>query len=198
MMVGEIVTLTWPEMYLASYVATMRRIGNIRRRLRHRYGMAMAGSYEEDFHACQAEMAVAKGLNLYWSGSVGDYGAVDVGGLVEARAIHENHHRLILHPDGTDPDGSFAKGDADDLPFVLVCAAAAPDFRLCGWLFGHEGKQPEFWDDPVGGRPAFFIPQGRLHPIAELRALLREVYTAAQPSEHPWAIAASLAMREPA
>lgn len=158
----EFETLTWPEMYLASHAALMRRLGNMRRAIKAKYGAPEdEGAWEPDFFACQGEMAVAKCLNLFWSGSVGDFGAVDVGGLVQVRTRRKKWHQLILH-----------KEDSDNEPFVLVCAHESPKFMLCGWIFGKDGKLDKFWSDPAGGRPAYFVPQEQLRPISELREIL--------------------------
>jgi hypothetical protein len=35
-------------------------------------------------------------------------------------------------------------------------------------MLAREGKLPEFWDDPTGCRPAYFVPKHRLHDMAML------------------------------
>jgi len=153
------VKLTWWEMLTAYHVASQRRIMNMQKKLAGRYGAPeREGSEELDIIAARGEMAVAKGLNLFWSGTVGNYGAVDVGGLVEVRTRSKDWHALILHPD-----------DKDDTPYVLVDASKPPVFRLVGWMFGKEGKDKRFWSDPSKqNRPAFFINQKDLRPMGEI------------------------------
>lgn len=160
-----IVTLTWAEMMTAYHIASQRRIMNMRKKLPGRYGAPeQDGSEELDIVSTRGEMAVAKGLNLYWSGSVGDYGAVDVGGLVEVRTRTKNWHSLIVHP-----------GDRDWSPYVLVDASETPDMRLVGWVFGRDGKDERFWADPSKkNRPAYFIEQNELRPMSELVSLLKQ------------------------
>jgi hypothetical protein len=160
-----IVTLTWAEMMTAYHIASQRRIMNMRKKLPGRYGAPeQDGSEELDIISTRGEMAVAKGLNLYWSGSVGDYGAVDVGGLVEVRTRTKDWHSLIVHP-----------GDRDWSPYVLVDASQTPDLRLVGWVFGRDWKNERFWADPSKkNRPAYFIEQRELRPISELVALLKQ------------------------
>jgi hypothetical protein len=154
-----IVTLTWPEMMTAYHVASQICLMNMKACIMPRYGAPEGdGSEELSIVSARGEMAVAKGLNLYWSGSVGDYSAVDVGGLVEVRTITTGHHRLILHP-----------GDRDWAPYVLVDASYQPEMRLVGWIYGKDGKDQKYWSDPSGkNRPAFFVPQNKLRPMAEL------------------------------
>lgn len=158
------VTLTWQEMYLCCMVANMRMMANLRDRRQPRYGAPPdEGSYEIHLFGCFGEMAVAKHFNLFWAGSIGNFKATDVGGRVQARAGRRSHHSLLLHPD-----------DADHQPFVLALTHDLPSVTLYGWTFGRDGKQPQFWRDPVGDRPAFFVPQSALHPMHELQLLLRE------------------------
>lgn len=164
-MMGEMmVRLTWPEMMTAYHVASQRRIMNMKKGLAGKYGAPeKEGSEELDIVSTRGEMAVAKGLNLYWSGSVGDYGAVDVGDLVEVRTRTKNWHSLIIHPQ-----------DRDWAPYVLVDASNPPDFRLVGWMYGSDGKDEKYWADPAKtGRHAYFIDQKILRPMDELKSLLR-------------------------
>lgn len=154
-----IIRLTWAEMQLAYLIAGQRRIMNMKKGLGGRYGAPEGeGSEELDLVAARGEMAVAKALNLYWTGTVGDYGAIDVGGHVEVRSRTKHWHSLILHP-----------SDKDHLPFVLADCSNPPDIRLAGWLYGHEGKKEMFWSDPSGkNRPAFFVEPKHLHPMDDL------------------------------
>lgn len=154
-----IVTLTWAEMQIAYMVAGQRRIMNMKKGLAGRYGAPEGeGSEELDLIAARGEMAVAKALNLFWSGTVGDYGAVDVGGLIEVRTRTKHWHALILHPD-----------DNDALPFVLADASNPPNIRLAGWIMAKDGKKDEFWSDPSQkNRPAYFVEQKHLLPMEEL------------------------------
>lgn len=160
------VTLTWPEMCLASQAGMMRQIMNMRYSAQSKYGGPESeneGAWEGNIISTQGEMATAKCLNLFWSGTVGLYGSVDVGGEkgVEVRTRRKNWHELILHP-----------ADKDDHPHVLVTAEDAPLFHLVGWIYGRDGKQQQFWKDPAGGRAAFFVPQEELRPLHELKEII--------------------------
>ena len=114
--------------------------------------------------SCGAEMAVAKYLNLYWSGALGDYKARDVGGMVEVRARSSMDWDLLVHPE-----------DADDLPFVLV-VPQPPIFVIRGWMFARDAKQSQFWSDPARGRAAFFVPVDKLRPMSELKDWVRDPF----------------------
>jgi hypothetical protein len=71
-------------------------------------------------------------------------------GNVQVRSTSGHRNCLILH-----------KTDPDDKAFVLV-TGTAPNFVLRGWIWGRDGKNEEYWRDPVGGRPAYFVPQSAL------------------------------------
>lgn len=159
-----IITLSWAEMQIAYMIAGQRRIMNMKKKLPGKYGAPETeGSEELDLVAARGEMAVAKALNLYWTGTVGDYGAVDVGGLVEVRSRTKNWHSLILHPD-----------DKDELPFVLADVSNPPQVRLAGWVYAKDGKQEKFWSDPSGkNRPAYFIEQKHLRSMDELVSMFK-------------------------
>jgi hypothetical protein len=163
------VVLTAAEMLVALYVSGMRRVSNLKRGVKPKYGAPEKfGAWEIDIMACQAEMAVAKHFNLYWAGTVNEWGSRDVGGLIEVRSCRESQHKLIVHPD-----------DTDDAPFVLVYPDP-PVMTLLGWMRGRDAKADRYWSDPAGGRPAFFVKQDDLHGMNELTVeALRDVQTAA-------------------
>lgn len=150
------VTLTWSEMMLAHMVAAERIVMNAKRAVTPRYN----SDHSEWKHlvSTRGEIAVAKALNLYWSGcTAGDYQAVDVGGCVQVRAVDKPGRRLILHP-----------ADGDTLPFVLADTSLAPVVHLQGWMMGGEGKRPHWWQDPRrDGSHAFFV-EGPLYPMSDL------------------------------
>lgn len=162
------IRLTFGQMAIASNVAVMRRARNALVGLTDKYATkgnlnrepqsdAQTLSWETDIVGCQAELAVASYLNLFWCGTLNEFSAKDVGGIVEVRSVRNEKRRLILHPD-----------DGDDDPFVLVCANP-PNFVLMGWIVAKQGKRQEFWQDPVGGRAAFFVPQDQLSAVHSLR-----------------------------
>ena len=155
-----IVTLTYAEMQSAYNVGVQRVIYAMKSGLNNKYG---AGRFESDIaihlNGCAAEMAVAKGLNMFWSGGVGDLNSIDVGGKVEVRSISRINDSLIIHP-----------SDKDGLPYVLCYnESGTPRFNLLGWIWGKQGKEERFWRDPQGtNRHAFFVPQIELFDCEEL------------------------------
>lgn len=83
---------------------------------------------------------------------------------IDVKCREKNHHRLMVQKDD---DASWA--------YVLACAHAQPVYGLVGWCYGHEAKQGRFWEDPKGGRPAYFIGAHNpvMKPMAELLRLVR-------------------------
>lgn len=158
------VRLSLSEIQIAYAVAGQRAVYNMKVGAQHRHGASQGlDSDVLDIIGCRGEMAVAKALNLFWSGAVGNYSAADVGGFVEVRSAMQPGHSLILHPD-----------DRDEAPFVLCYVTRKPEIELLGWLWGRDGKAQRYWSDPSGkNRPAFFVPQRELRPMPELIEILR-------------------------
>lgn len=158
MPIPHIIKLTAAQLIIAANVGAMRRASNCIKNIQPKHGCSNGeGSWEIDIVACQAEMAVASYLNLFWDGAVNNFAARDVGGIVDVRSRSKRHYQLILHRD-----------DPDNVPFVLVWGNP-PNFELSGWLLARDGKKEEYWADPAGGRPAFFVPKEVLQPMTELR-----------------------------
>jgi len=54
-----------------------------------------------------------------------------------------------------------------DQTYVLATVTDG-DYRVHGWMHASEAMQPRFRADPLGYRPAYFVPQIYLEPIATL------------------------------
>lgn len=127
-----------------------------------------------DIHILGAvgEFAVAKRFRLFWSGNMGFLKAPDVADL-EVRST-TGGGRLILHP--TSPD--------DHIFVHLAFGNGLTEAVVRGWMFGREGKRPEWWKDPSQkNRPAFFVPNEwpPLREPEELEAMLAGSPALAQP-----------------
>lgn len=124
------------------------------------------GARREDAEAydrlgCCGELAMAVWLNVHWDGSPGatDKATGDVAGYqVRTRA-------------GADWDLYAHDDDADTDVFVLV-VGPVPRMRIVGWARGHEVKRRGEWHDRYEpGRPAYWLPQARLHSLRTLPRL---------------------------
>jgi hypothetical protein len=154
------ITLTWSEVMQAAMVGVMRRVTDLRDKRQGAYGIPSdAPVWDYDVEGCCGEMAAAKALGIYWSGAHGSLCVPDIGEgfQVRTRCLRTRQsNNLILHP-----------ADKDSAVFILVLGTA-PTYDVAGWIRGAEGKRQEFWSDPAGGRPAFFVPPNRLRSMDEL------------------------------
>lgn len=152
-----VVTFTESEMLIAGNVAVQRYAQNLARGKPEMYGAPDRYGFQYMIDGCFGELAVAKHKNWFWNGSVGNLLAKDVGN-VQVRATRMEQPALILHD--KDLDGDI---------FILV-KLMANTATLCGWLYGREGKQEQYWSTGKGGvRPAYFIPEGDLRRVKHER-----------------------------
>jgi len=154
-----IVTLTWPEMQLATNVGMLRQLSALQKMRPDRYdkGANGLGPFEKHILGAQSELAVAKLLNVFWSGTIGEIDKPDLigrdGERLQVRSRSRGDGELILHP-----------ADLDTDKFFLVCATGPQTFNVAGWLFAADGKRQEYWRENAPW-PAFFIPASLCHPV---------------------------------
>lgn len=157
---GNVVIMDEWEMFDAAMKEVRRHVQNKFTNRKAAYGLKGVG-WNEGMVGALGEAAVAMYYNVYWSGSIGNLAASDVGRL-QVRTRTEDWHNLILHD-----------RDKDDDHFVQVYYDA-PRFVIAGWIKAKDGKQKKFWKDPAGGRPAYFIPKEELN--TDLSALNEIIY----------------------
>lgn len=149
------VTLTPSEYLFAAHAGFLRQATNVCRGRRDAYGYVGSG-YDIHVLGAVGEFVVARALGLFWSGP-GTLRAPDVASL-QVRTRSRSHYELIVHPD-----------DDDDAAFVLVTGGGL-QYHVHGWIEGRLAKKREWWRDPAGGRPAYFVPQRELWPLDNLKA----------------------------
>ncbi len=148
------ITLTPAEYQHAAYAGFVRQAQNLCAGRVDAHGYSGSG-YDIHILGAVGEFVVARALDVFWSGP-GTLRAPDVG-LLQVRTATRADSRLIVHP--TDPD---------DAPFVLVTGSGLT-YVVRGWLLGQDAKQPHWWADPTRSqRPAYFVPQAALRPVATL------------------------------
>ena len=147
------VTLTWPEVVLATNAGTMRRISALKSGRVDLQPDACPPSWDRDINGALAELAVAKWAGVFWSGTIGRIDLPDVGRL-EVRSKVKDGDRLVIRPD-----------DKDESIYVSVLVQA-PMCWLCGWLRAREARRPE-WLLTQGRH---FVRDQFLHPMSELNA----------------------------
>lgn len=89
------------------------------------------------------------------------HGQPDLLDFIDVKTVERAGLRMIVQPD--------APGD---LAYLLVNAARHPVYEIQGWLWGWQAKIKRYWDDPVGGRAAYFVPVRDLYPPAHLKRIV--------------------------
>lgn len=104
------------------------------------------------------ERAVSKALDIPWECKLDTYQSVPDVGIYDVRAAPKHWYDLRIY-----------HKDRDDRPVILV-TGTPPNFILRGWLYAREAKQKKWLTDKgIKDRPpAFFVPQGELHPMDTL------------------------------
>lgn len=152
------INLTASELMLAAQAGVMRQVENVARKQgQNTHGYDERNPWQVHIEGCCGEMAVSKALNQFWKGK-GIRGETDVGDDdVRTRPRHDSE--LILH-----------RSDASHRIFWHVTGQNG-SYRIHGWTYAKDGKNEEYWGDPVGiNRPAFFVPNKILispedHPL---------------------------------
>ncbi len=150
------VTLSGHELMQASVIGAMRHVSAITRNLPDKHGLDSSGWSEHIEGAC-GELAVAKAINCFFSGTVNTFkSGGDLGSNLQVRTRSKHEYELIVRD-----------GDRDDDVFILV-TGKSPNFVVRGWIRGVDAKREE-WKKAHGGRVmAFFVPHSELQPVAQL------------------------------
>jgi len=144
------VTLSSCEIFQGAMIGVMRRVRDMKAGRSERHNVPAGGGWQRDIEGALGEVALAKSLNVFIADH-NDMKCPDVGS-VDCRMTPRENGRLIIHPD-----------DPDDRAFYLVTGAYG-DYVVRGWIRGGDAKRVEWWTDPSGGRPAYFVPQDALTP----------------------------------
>jgi hypothetical protein len=152
-----IIRLKTPEIMIGAYVANMRVIQNYKQNY-DQGPHTIKNLWSYHIEGALGEMAVAKHLNLYWSGNIGDREAPDVGPYQVKCNTSRTHDDLILR-----------KTDKKGIYIGVLCFT--PEFEICGWIDSADAKIDTYWRAPVKERPAWFFPRDLLNPMDTLPEL---------------------------
>lgn len=104
------------------------------------------------------EMAVASHLGLkefLYKETEAKRGSCDLPSIdVKTRSRHS--YDLIVQ-----------KNESPNKKFVLVTIEHKKTL-IHGWICGNDAMKEEYWSDPAGGRPAYFVPKTALMPMSTL------------------------------
>lgn len=148
------VTLDWYELSVAAHVGQMRRVESMRRGCTRADGTTP--EWNTDVEGAAAEMAVAKLLGRYWSGSVNAFHDPDVG-IIGVRHTTRPDGKLIVRD-----------RDKDDVLYVLVTGSNG-SYTIHGGIMGADARAlDEYRRNPNGWGDAWFVPQSELAPLTDL------------------------------
>jgi hypothetical protein len=148
------VNLSSWEMLMAAQAGVLRQVENLQKKRVPAYGVGANNDWQLHIEGCMGEYALAKYLGIHWSGK-GQLRKPDVG-VFDVRTRSRDNYELIIHPE-----------DPDDRIFWLVCGRNGA-YSIKGWILARDGKKKEYWKDPAGRNPAYFVPQSALHSPGEL------------------------------
>jgi len=153
------VTLLKYEMYLGACAGVSRELKS-RDSPQYNKVKNKEFGWHTNIEAACAEAATGKYYNIFWDGSVDTFKAPDVGEFQVRHTFHE-HGDLIIY-----------KSDDPKLFFILV-TGKTPTFRIRGYILGKDGMVDKYWYPPKANYPAWFVPQGALRWVGELKAKIR-------------------------
>ena len=160
------VTLTWAELMIGANIGLMRCVQSLKE------GRGLPGTRRETFGGTETtwasniegtagEMAVAKYLDRYWSGNVGDIDADDVGPYQVKTNTSRKWDDLIIRP-WNKPDRIYI----GVLSFIAPKPGTAK-FIITGWIWGEDAMTKDYWRENVP-MPGYFFPRKLLHDMSEL------------------------------
>lgn len=85
-------------------------------------------------------------------------GNPDLPGDIEVKTRSRHSYDLIVQRD-----------ERPDKKLVLVTIQSGQVF-IHGWCVAGDVMKQEYWSDPAGGRPAYFVPKRVLRDVSELKS----------------------------
>lgn len=161
------VSLSPEQLVLAEQEATRRQTVNEQRGLRGRNRGPATGSRSLAIHKIGAvgEVAVASYLGLeagLFREQFASRGSYDLPYGIDVKTRSNHNYDLIIMP-----------REKPDKRLVLV-TSQFDKILIHGWCVAGECMRPEFWSDPAGGRPAYFVPKSKLRDIADLQEIIKK------------------------
>jgi hypothetical protein len=151
------VKLSQTELMIAAYVGSARNVQSLTRDWKPGAGAGVLNTWTLNIEGAGGEMAAAKALNIYWLPVIGDPDANDVGPYQVRTNISRQYDDLCLRP--RDRPGRI---------FIGVLSFC-PEFEICGWILGQDGKREEWLRDGTPGRPpCYYVPRSALAPMETL------------------------------
>jgi hypothetical protein len=138
----------------------MRRIQVLQKGLKDSHYKADGGEWAVDIEGAAGEVAVAKVLGMYWSGSVNTFKDGGDVGPYQIRHTDKESGRLIIRRENPPP------------AIYVFVTETIPTFRVVGWFdYSSVAVLRDEWLTDFGhaGPKVHAVPQSALRPIEELR-----------------------------
>jgi hypothetical protein len=151
--------LDWSEVQNGARIGLHRQLVSIKRGSASGHGYDGVDAWKIHIEGAIGEVALSKGLNRYWPGSVNTYKTPDLQGRIQVRSTLYRQGCLIVRPDD-DPGDTYV--------LVTLELGETPRYWLPGWMTGTEARKLGEWKS-VNDRPhAWFVPQSALHDVNDL------------------------------
>lgn len=156
---GNIVTLSDYNVFYAAMIGVCRHICVIEREGRLKQNTALQG-WQNHIDGALGEMVLAKWLGVFYEGSINTFTTMPDVEDYEVKTTAWADGKLIIPPYEKDKERKY----------VLVVTAAAPEFKLAGWVTAARGMN-EKWLYPLRKErePTFNVPQGELFAMSDLK-----------------------------
>lgn len=160
------VLLSPTHLHLAEQEAIRRQTVNEQRGVKPRNNGPASGSRALAMHKLGAmgEVAVAVhlGLEAYlFSESEPVPGSPDLPYDIDVKTRAKHYYDLIIF-----------RNERPDKKLVLV-TIENQKILLHGWCVAGDFMKPEYWSDPAGNRPAYFVPKDKLSNISYLQEIIQ-------------------------
>jgi len=162
------ITLDESDHRLATTEGTKRRMKCIseNRIQRNNFSGSEQTKLDNDIAGAFGELAAAKYLGLeshVFIEPLEIKGSVDLPPNIDVKCPRGHSRRLIIYIND-DPNKIF-----------LLATYEQPEVWLHGWTYGKRVMKDCFLEDPVGGRPAYFVRPSVLHPMPLLKDYLTDL-----------------------
>ena len=147
------------EVSVGHMIGTMRQAAV---RLSH-FATSTTGrdKYADHIDGALGEMAVAKGLDLYWDASVNSFKSRPDVSALEVRTTTYRPPRCSIYV--SDRDDGAAK-------YILVSKISKTEYDLLGWASGDEIRQRGEYKSMAAGRsPQYWLQAGKLNSMSTLQ-----------------------------
>lgn len=153
-------TVTPDEWKMCCHVALDRHVSAVKKKLKDSVNKKRNWLDDFRFHVMGAvgELAASKVLGIPFSGSVDTFKEQPDLQDVEIRFRSNAEWQLILRDN-----------DSDTARYVLARGLPPGAIEIVGWMYGKDGKRPEFKANHGNYREAYFVPDSMLRDIKELK-----------------------------